>query len=334
MTAGLLAGALALPLATDPYSQYVVNLALVYAVTATGLNLVMGFAGQLSFANSAFMGIGAYGTALLMKHLGLPFLLALPLAGLGTGVLGFVVGLPAVRVRGLYLALLTIAFLSFCSWVFVHWNAVTLGSTGMRFPVTRLFGVRLSGDAQKFYVIYAVALAMIGLAVVIVRSKWGRAFVMVREAELAAQANGIDLMLTKALAFAVSAFFAGVGGGLFGLTIEFLVPGSFGLLQMVMQFAMVLIGGLGSIAGGLIGAVLMTVMPELLREVPGAEEIAYGVLMVVFIVFMPDGIAGALRRRGWLGRAALSAAFESMAPEAPASAPETGPYALTRPQEP
>lgn len=298
-------GAFSIPLLADSYSQYVVNLVLVNVVVAIGLNIVMGFAGQLSFAHSAFMGIGAYATVLLMSRVGLPFILALPLAGIATGLLGFLVGLPAVRVRGLYLALLTIAFLSFCSWVFVHWKEVTLGSTGMRVPRVSVGGIPLATDQAKYYAILAATAVMVWLATAIVRSRWGRAFVMVREVELAAQANEINVMTTKAIAFGISAAYAAVGGGLFALAIDFLVPSSFGLLQMVTQFAMVLIGGLTSIVGAMIGALLLSILPELLREFRGAEEIAYGVLIVVFILFMPDGIAGLLRRRGWLPRPAL-----------------------------
>jgi len=284
----------------DPYTQYLVNLIMSYVVIAVGLNIVLGFAGQLSFAHSAFMGIGAYATALLMAELHFPLPLALPAAGLISAVVGLCVGLPAVRVRGLYLALVTIACLYFFSWVFVHWTSVTNGTNGMAVSSLTLLGWRLDTDAQKFYPLLITMLLMMALASAIMRSRLGRALVMVRDAELAAQVCGINVMQTKALAFAISAFYAGVGGGMFAISISFIDPHSFGILQMVTQFGMVLIGGLSSLAGAAIGAVLLTVLPELLREFRGAEELLYGLLMIVFIIFMPDGIAGFLRRRGWL----------------------------------
>lgn len=284
----------------DPYTQYLVNLIMSYVVIAVGLNIVLGFAGQLSFAHSAFMGIGAYATALLMSELQFPLPLALPAAGLISAVVGLCVGLPAVRVRGLYLALVTIACLYFFSWVFVHWTSVTNGTNGMAVSSLTLLGWRLDTDAQKFYPLLITMLLMMALAATIMRSRLGRALVMVRDAELAAQVCGINVMQTKALAFAISAFYAGVGGGMFAISISFIDPHAFGILQMVTQFGMVLIGGLSSLTGAAIGAVLLTVLPELLREFRGAEELLYGLLMIVFIIFMPDGIAGFLRRRGWL----------------------------------
>lgn len=297
-----------LPLLTDSYTQYVVNLVLAYVVIAIGLNIVMGFAGQLSFAHSAFMGIGAYATIILMERIGLSFLPALLLAGVMTGVFGFVVGLPAVRVRGLYLALLTIALLYFVRWGLVHGDGLTKGVNGLQMPPVDVLGWAVVGDKGKFYAILPVALLMLWLATLIVRSRWGRSFVFARDAEIAAKACGINVMMAKAAAFAVSAFYAAIGGGLYALTVDFLVPNSFGLLQMMTQFAMVLVGGLASIAGAVIGAVVIGVLPELLRELHGAEEIAYGVVILGCVLFMPEGIVGLLRARRWIARPALVSA--------------------------
>jgi branched-chain amino acid transport system permease protein len=290
----------AAPFAVGPYVQYVVNLVVTYAVLSLGLNIVLGFAGLVSFAHSAFMGIGAYATALLMSKLGVPLALAVPVAGLVSAIIGFCVGIPAVRVRGLYLALVTIACLYFFSWVFVHWEAVTRGTTGMQVPPATFFGAPLKGDREKFYPLLLIAAVMYAAAVLLMRSRLGRAFVMTRDAELAASVCGISVMRVRALAFAVSAFYAGVGGGMFALTVGFIDPNAFGMLQMVTQFGMVLIGGLGSIAGSLVGAVLLTGLPEFLRQFRGAEEILYGLALMLSIVFMPDGIAGLARRHGLL----------------------------------
>jgi len=298
---GIVAGAL-LPLVTDPYLQYLYNLSLAYIVSAIGLNLVLGYAGQLSFAHSAFMGIGAYTTGALMLKAGVPFLPALLAGGLLSAAIGTIVGLPAVRVRGLYLALSTIAFMYAATWVFVHWTDVTMGANGLRVPVPAVLRSELVSEHDKFRVIFPVAVAMIVLASLIVTSRFGRAFVMVRDIELAAACNGLNVMAVKAQAFAISAFFAGIGGGLFAICVGFLVPHGFGLASMITQFAMVLVGGLGSITGSIIGALIVSGLPEVLRNARWAQEVAYGALIILVIVFMPNGIAGVLRKRGLLAR--------------------------------
>jgi len=291
---------LAIAVLGDAYTQYVVNLVLTFAVISIGLNIVLGFSGLLSFAHSAFVGVGAYATAILMSRLGLPYLLALPAAGLFTAFIGVLVGLPAVRVKGLYLALVTIACLYFFEWTFIHWDPVTNGTDGMIMPDISLFGIPLFDDIQKTYILFPVAVVMYLLAVKLMSSRLGRSFVMVRDAELAAQTCGINIMKARTLAFATSAFYAGVGGGMFAATVSFIDPHSFGLLQMIMLFGMVLIGGVSSLVGSLIGAVTLTVLPEFLREFQGAQEVLYGLLMIIFIIYMPNGIAGFLRRKGWL----------------------------------
>lgn len=302
---GILVGVVA-SLVTDPYTQYLFNLGLAYVVSAIGLNLVLGYAGQLSFAHSAFMGIGAYATSVLMLRAGLPFLPALLCGGLIASLVGMIVGLPAVRVRGLYLALVTIAFMYAVTWVFVHWTAVTAGVNGLNVAAPSVFGYTLVTEHQKFLVIFPVTVLMIVAAAMIVSSKLGRAFLMVREIELAAACNGLNIMVVKVQAFAISAFYAGIGGGLFAICVGFLVPHGFDLVSMITQFAMVLLGGLGSITGSIIGAFFVSLLPEVLRNARWAQEIAYGVLIMTVVVFMPSGIAGLLRTHGLLGRTAMT----------------------------
>ncbi len=294
------------PFGTDPYVQYLVNIALVYIVSATGLNIVLGYAGQLSFAHSAFMGIGAYATGVLMTKAGVAYLPALLGGGLLAAAAGTVVGLPAVRVRGLYLALSTIAFMYAVTWVLVHWTSVTAGTNGLRVPAPVVFGFRLSTEHEKFALIFPITALMVALAGLIVKSRFGRTFVMVRDIELAAACNGLDLMAVKTLAFAISAFFAGIAGGLFAICVGFLVPNGFGLISMITQFAMVLLGGLGSIAGAVVGAIFVSALPEVLRNARWAQEVAYGVLIVLVIVYMPNGIVGLARGKGWLPRVAMA----------------------------
>lgn len=304
LAAGIAAGVV-LPFLTDPYTQYLLNVCLVYVVSAIGLNLVLGYAGQLSFAHSAFMGIGAYATGALMVKVGLPFLPALLFGGLIAALVGMIVGLPAVRVRGLYLALVTIAMMHAATWVFTHWTAVTMGANGMKIPVPSVLGFALATEREKYLVIFPVTVAMVGLAALVVTSKLGRAFLMVRDIELAAACSGLNIMMIKVQAFAISAFFAGIAGGLFAISVGFLVPHGFGLISMITQFAMVLLGGLGSITGAIVGAIFVSLLPELLRNARWAQEIAYGALMVAVIIFMPNGIAGLMRKSGLLKRTVM-----------------------------
>lgn len=304
LVAGIVVGGV-MPFLTDHYTQYIVNICLVYIVSAIGLNIVLGYAGQISFAHSAFMGIGAYATGALMVKVGMSFLPALLLGGIIAALVGLIVGLPAVRVRGLYLALVTIALMYAVTWVFVHWTDVTFGANGLNVPTPSVFGFALTTEHERYLVLFPVTVIMVALAGMIMTSKLGRAFVMVRDIELAAACNGLNVMLVKAQAFAISAFFAGIAGGLFAICVGFLVPHGFGLISMVTQFAMVLLGGLGSITGAIIGAIFISLLPELLRNAQWAQEIAYGVLMILVIVFMPNGIVGLLRRWGVLGRTVM-----------------------------
>lgn len=298
------------PLATDKYTQYVCNLVLVYAVIGVGLNLLLGYAGQFAFAHAAFMGIGAYAAALLTARAGLSYWLALPAAGLIAMVIGAISVLPALRMKRVYLALATIAFAELVTWVLVHWKVVTLGTDGVDVKAPYLFGWRIGSDNAKYFVLLAVAAFMYLLSKRILQSKIGRALVAVRENEIVAQCNGIDVAFTKTIAFALSAFYAGIGGALFALTLGFIVPEGFGLNQIALHFSIVVIGGLASLPGSLIGALLVTILPEALRGFQGVQELVYGLALMLFILFMPAGIAGLLRQKGLLPREILAPPIE------------------------
>ncbi len=291
---------LLLPLATDKYSQYIVNLILVYAVIAIGLNFLLGYAGQFAFAHAALMGIGAYTVALLTYRLGVSFWIALPAAGLVTTAVGLVGALPALRMKRVYLALVTLAIAELIQWIFVEWKQVTLGTDGIKVTAPTLFGVSFKSDHNAYYLLLVLTLAHYAVAKRIVESRIGRAFVAIRENEIVAQCNGISIPWTKAVVFGLSAFYAGMGGAMFALTLGFVEPVGFGLFQLVIHFSIVVIGGLISMFGSIIGALILTTLPELLRGFQALQEIIYGVLLMVFIIFMPQGIAGLGKRAGWL----------------------------------
>lgn len=291
---GALVALLLVPLATNDYTQYVVNLILVYGLVAVGFNILLGYLGQLAFANAAFFGIGAYATGILMVHLGLPFWVALLPAGLAGALAGFLVGLPALRLKGYYLAIVTLVFGELMRWVYIHGEAVTHGSTGLGLPTATIPGLALEDETQKYYV-FLVVVALVLLATRnILRSRIGRAWVAIRENETAAASLGFSPAFYKVAAFAWSGFVAGIAGALFAVLLGRISPESFNLHQLLLQFTLVMIGGLGSIFGSLIGATLLTAAPEVFRNFPGAEEIVFSLLLIGVLLFMPRGIYGLL----------------------------------------
>jgi branched-chain amino acid transport system permease protein len=287
---------------TDAYSQYLINLMLVHIVIAQGLNLILGFAGMFAFAHGAFMGIGAYTSALLVTKLDVPFLLALPAAGVVAALVGCAIGIPAIRVSGLYLAMVTVGFSEIVQWGLRHWKPVTGGADGITVPAVVFFGVEFRSDFHTFWIIVTVAILMTVLAQGIIRSRLGRAFVAIRDGEIAAQCSGVNIARTKVFAFAISAFYAGIGGSLFSLTQHYINPENFNLYQTIMQFCMVIVGGAASLAGPFIGAAILTWLPEILRNAQALQEIGFGLLLILFVIFLPRGLAGFLITKGILPR--------------------------------
>lgn len=305
LSCGTIAALLGMPAVADPYLLYIANLTLAYIVVAVGFNILLGFAGQFAFASAAFMGIGAYTLGLMMSRLGLNLLIALPAAGVTAAALGLVVALPSLRMKTVYLAMVTMAFAELVQWVLVQWKVVTLGTDGVNVPFPSFGPVVISDDGGVYYLILAVTVLCVLLARQILYSRIGRSFVAIRENEIMAQCSGIDVARTKAIAFCASAFFAGIGGALFALSLRYIVPDGFGFFQLTTHFAMVLIGGLGSLAGAIIGAALLTALPEVLRDAQGYQEIIYGCLLIGFVVFLPHGLAGLGKRCGLLPREIL-----------------------------
>ena len=297
----LLLGVLAalLPVFADRYMLFVGNSTLIYLILSIGLNVLIGYVGQLAFMSGALFGVGAYATALLRSGAHLPYWLALPLAALATAVVGLAVALPALRLTGLYLALTTVAFAQFATWVFLHWDSFTGGPGGLHLePV-------LFGSAPSEIGLYYLSLALVAIVYVLMRnllqSAIGRAFVAIRESDVAAESLSIDLVYYKTMAYVMSAFCAGLAGGLFAALLGLVVPESFDMFQVILQFAMVVTGGLGSLLGSVIGGVAMVWLQESLRAFKDLQEIAFGGLILLVVLFLPGGVTGLLRRRfkGW-----------------------------------
>lgn len=287
---------LPVPLLTNEYTQYVVNLVVVYGLVAVGFNIVLGYLGQLAFANVAFFGIGAYALGILLERFGLPLWLALVPSALVGGIAGAIVGLPALRLKSYYLAIVTLVFGELMRWIYIHADALTRGSSGLGLPDVTLFGLPIRTEVHKYYLFLAVVAVALWCTSNLLRSRVGRAWIAIRENEAAAASLGFSPALYKIAAFAWSGFLSALAGALFAVLIGRIAPESFSLHQLLLQFAIVMIGGLGSIAGSLLGAALLTAAPELLRNVPGAEEIVFSLVLIAILLFLPGGLYGLLVR--------------------------------------
>jgi branched-chain amino acid transport system permease protein len=300
ISAGAIVFAL-VPVLLSPYYTYIATIALIHVLLAVGLNVVLGFTGQLVFANGVLFGVGAYATGLLRVDAGLPFWLALPAGTVIATIIGVAVAMPALRLRGLYLALATIAFAQFALWVFIHWDSVTHGVSGAVIPPVDFSPLTVSAPTAMFYLTFAIVIAGVALVVNLLRSRIGRAFVAIRESERAAEALAIDVRRYKMLAYLVSALYAGLAGGLFGCVVGAVVPDQFNLFQIVLQFCMVLVGGIGFVWGSVIGAVAIIGLQELLRGLQELQELGFGLLLLLTVLFLPGGLCAMLARHvsGW-----------------------------------
>ncbi len=284
------AALVALPFLATGYIVYVANLLLVFMVMCLGMHIVIGECGQFSLAQAAFYGIGIYASGLAGNAFGWPFPLSMLVAGVIAGLVGLVIGAIALRMRDIYLALATFAFGEAMQWAFLNWNSVTGGPNGLRIAPAQLFGLEIVSDKQAYPFIVLSTLVMLGLTILIARSRLGRAFRAVRESEVAAQAMGVQVTQTKLAAFALSAAFAGVAGSMFALFSTYIHPDSLGFQTTILVLTMVVVGGLGSILGAVGGAIVFGLISELLRQAPSYQEIIYGLILVVFMMYAPRGL--------------------------------------------
>lgn len=283
--------------ALGSYGLYVLSLIAIYGLVTTGLTLFMGYAGQLSICQAAFYGIGAYTAANLTKA-GSPFLAALPLAAAAAGVVGLAIGLVTLRLRGFYLAIITLAFGLIAFQVFKNFDAFTGGVSGIgRIPNANIFGTRL-GPLGYYFVTLACLLLGLLIAWRIVVSPAGRAMRAIAANDLASQALGIDSYLIKVVVFTCAAAFAGLGGALYAHLARYITPDDFGLMFSILFITMAIVGGLQNVTGGLVGAVVVTIASEELRAFPAAQPILYGTVLVLLVRFMPYGVVGSLSRLG------------------------------------
>jgi len=292
------AAALALPLLLPgPYHRHVLVLAGLFTLMALGFDLVLGYLGELSLGHAAFFCIGAYTTALLTRHFGVPFPLDLLLAGLFTGIFGLLIGAPSLRLRGPYFAIVTFGFAEILHLVALNWTSLTRGPMGLPdIPHPQLGPFRITTELGYYYLV----LALIGVAMLVTRrlleSTVGHAFLAIRENEELASAAGIPTFRFKLLAFVIGMIFAGAAGSVYARYVHFVDPTTLSFYYTVAVVSMVIVGGQGSIAGTTLGALVFTLVPEYLRVAERARLVIFGALLMLAIVFMPDGLRGIWRR--------------------------------------
>ena len=272
------------------YPSYLLSLAMINIIAAVGLNLLTGNAGQISLCHSSFMAIGAYGSALAITKLGLPFWVAVPGATGAAAVLGAVLGLPAIRLRGIYLALATLGFLQIVQILVEEFADLTGGVRGISIPKPAVVGSIKLTYYPAFLLVLGCCAFAIWIARNVMRSQVGREFNAVRLSPHAAQSLGVSVARVKLVAFALSAAYAGLAGALQALVVGFIDPTEFGVSASLRQITFIVVGGMGSVAGSVVGAAVLSALPEVLRPVKEYSDLIYTLILLGFLLFLPHGL--------------------------------------------
>ena len=300
---------LVLPLSVHEYWLSIVNIVSIATVGALGLNILVGYTGQISIGHGAFMSVGAYTAANFAVRLGFPFWLSLPLGGLMAAAVGAVVGIPSLRIKGLYLAIATLAGQLIIEWTINHVTFISGGvQASIEVPRPELFGYKIASQRQMyFFLLIFVVLALVA-TMNLVRSRIGRAFVAIRDHDIAAEIIGINIFRYKLLAFAISSFYAGVTGVLYTYYLGIANYEQYQITTSIDYLAMIIIGGLGSVLGSVFGAIFVTLLPILIRFameasggllfseaavrniIPNLRLILFGMLIIFFLVVEPEGL--------------------------------------------
>ena len=296
------------PFTVSPYMLYILNTIGIAAIAAVGLNILIGYTGQISLGHGAFFGVGAYAAAILATRFGIGFYLAIPAAGIITALVGLIFGIPSGRLKGLYLTIATLAGQFIIEYVLIHWDSLTKGTMGITLPAAKFLHWEIAGDQAFFFLIFISLVLTTLFAVNIMRSKYGRAFIAIRDNDRAAEGMGIPIFKYKLLSFAISSFYAGFAGALWAYYMVSITTEPFNLTLSVEYIAMVIIGGMGNIPGAIFGATFITLLNEGLRYLTGLlmnigfvtsiglnmaplREFVFGLAIVLFILLEPRGIA-------------------------------------------
>lgn len=299
------------PFVASGYWMFLAVLVMINVISTTGLNILTGYTGQVSLGHAAFMAVGAYTVAFVDTRYDLPVLLNLFLGGMLAAAIGIVVGLPSLRIKGLYLAIATLAASVILGFVFLNWTDVTGGIRGLNVPPAVVLGFELATAEQLYWLVMPITILMVFGARNLFRTRVGRAFIAIRDRDISAEIIGISLLHYKLTSFALASFYAGVAGGLWAYLFRVVRPESFPAEASIFFLAAVIVGGAGTIIGGIFGAVFMTLVPELLKlgaafivpwfpdaslYVAPLRLIIFGALIVGFLLFEPMGLAEVWRR--------------------------------------
>jgi len=288
-----------LPVLAPGYFLYTASLIAAHIVIAVGLNLLVGYTGQISLGHAGFVAVGAYAAGIMAARLHLPWPAAMAGGGLVASLFGFLVGIPALRLTGPYLTIATLGFGIAVNQVLTNWEALSGGRSGLFLPKLAIAGTRLR-DHHIYYLFAAITAAGVWVAFNLVRSHIGRAFVAIRDSDIAAEVTGVNLTIYKTLAFAVSAFYAGLGGAMLAYLLGFLEPQMFTLFESVYYLSMIVVGGLGTIPGAVLGAALLTILPQQLAGLKQFLPLVYGATIVFVMAVEPWGLYGRwLRIKLW-----------------------------------
>ena len=296
----LLALAVIFPFVAGMYQTNIVTTALMYVILGLGLNIVIGLGGLLQLGYAAFYAVGAYTYGILNTRFGLSFWIALPLGAVLATLFGILLGFPVLRLKGDYLAIVTLGFAEICRIVLENWNAFSSGPSGIsQIDRPPFFGIKLSVPQSAVY-LYLITLALVVVTVFVVRrlenSRLGRAWEAMREDAVASEAMGVNLTMAKLSAFALGAFWAGLVGVLFAAKTTFINPASFTLMESVLILCIIVLGGMGSTAGVIVGALIIVLLPEYLRAFSQYRMLLYGSILVLMMVFRPGGIIRKIRK--------------------------------------
>jgi branched-chain amino acid transport system permease protein len=300
---------LAAPAAAGEYLMSQLQFICIYSIVGLGLMLLVGYTGQISLGHAAFLAIGAYTEALLQAR-GLPFLVSLPAAALLSAAAGWVVGLPALRLKGIYLAIATLAFNVIIEEVITRWEGLTGGNSGLHLKPVEIAGFRFEGAASFYYLCLALTVLAVLALLNLLRSPTGRAFVAIRDSEISASCMGVNLATYKTLSFALSAALTGVAGALYAHQVTFISPEQFTLVASIELVTIVILGGIGFLHGAVLGAAFLIVLPQLISIAKdylpatvagtGLQAVVFGLVLIGFIIFEPMGLYGRwLKIRTW-----------------------------------
>ncbi|PLT33492.1 branched-chain amino acid ABC transporter permease [Bacillus sp. V5-8f] len=275
------------------YYIIIVNMVAIYAIASLALNLLTGYGGQVSVGHAGFLSIGAYTAAIFSTKLGMPFWIALPISGVVTGIIGFLIGIPAVRLKGHFLAVATLGFGVSIPLIAMKWDKLTGGFAGISVLKPALFSTSFS----FFYLVVFATVFLVWIIYNIINSSMGRAFIAIRESEIAATVMGINVPFYKAIMFSVSAFITGLAGGLYVFMVGFISPNDFTVTTSFLILAMIIVGGLASLPGSILGAALMTLLPYMTDKWIGVTNTVIGLVMGLVIIFLPNGLISILQRK-------------------------------------